>query len=74
MLAPWEGPRGLLLFDPIGPSRQDSVTSEITVSTDQISATLPEIVKTLTAPLYGIFDFYVPPFTAIQEELSKMRT
>jgi hypothetical protein len=72
MLTAWADPRRIL-FDPIGPSRQDSVTSEITVSTDQISATLPEIVKTLTAPLYGMFDFYAPPLAVIQEELSKMR-
>lgn len=72
-LVSWAEPRRIF-FDPKGPSQQDSVTSEITVSTDQISATLPEMVKTLTAPLYEVFDFYVPPSTMIQEELSKMRT
>ena len=73
MLTSWAGQRRLL-SDPMGPSRQDSVTSEITVPADQISTTLPEIVKTLTAPLYGIFDFYAPSLGAIQNELSKMRT
>jgi hypothetical protein len=72
-LASWAEPRRIF-FDPRGPSRQDSVTSEITVSADQISATLPEIVKNLTAPLYEIFDFFVPPSTMIQEELLKMRS
>ena len=54
-------------------SRQDSVTSEIVVPADRISTTLPEIVSTLTQPLYEVFDFFTPPLKMIREELSKMR-
>jgi hypothetical protein len=72
-LASWANPRRMLLL-PESPSRQDSVTSEITVSTEQISATLPEIVRALTAPLYEVFGFFVMPSNVIQEELSNMRS
>jgi hypothetical protein len=72
-LASWANPRRMFLL-PDSPSKQDSVTSEITVSTEQISATLPEIVRTLTAPFYEVFGFFVMPSNVIQEELSKMRS
>lgn len=71
-LISWATPRRIF-FDPRGPSRQDSVTSEITVATDLISETLPEIVKTLTKPLYETFDFFDVPSTMVREELLKMR-
>jgi len=72
-LISWAEPRRIL-FEPKGPSRQDTVTSEIAVSADEISAMLPEIVAAIVGPLYEPFDFFVPPTTMIQEELSKMRT
>jgi hypothetical protein len=53
--------------------RQDYVTSEIVVSTERISATLPEIVSRITQPLYEAFEFFKPPLKLIQEELSEMR-
>ena len=71
-LASWANPRRMFLL-PESPSKQDSVTSEITVSTEQISSTLPEIVRTLTAPLYEVFGFFVMPSNVIQEELLNMR-
>jgi hypothetical protein len=71
-LISWASPRRIF-FDPRGPSRQDSVTSERIIPSDQISETLPEIVKTLTQPLYETFDFYDIPSTLVREELLKMR-
>jgi hypothetical protein len=71
-LVSWATPRRLF-FDPRGPSRQDSVTSERIIRSDQISETLPEIVKSLTQPLYEAFDFYDVPSTVVREELLKMR-
>jgi hypothetical protein len=56
-----------------GASQQDTVSSEIKVPADQISATLPEIVGRLTIPLYEIFDFFTPTPALIQEELLEMR-
>jgi len=72
-LVSWATPRRIF-FDPRGPSRQDSVTSEITVATGLISETLPEIVETLTKPLYETFDFFSVPSTMVREELLKMRS
>jgi len=72
-LVSWATPRRIL-FDHRGPSRQDSVTSEITVATNLISETLPEIVETLTKPLYETFDFFNVPPTVVREELLKMRS
>jgi len=54
-------------------SRQNSATSAITVYSDRISATLLEIVNTLTIPLYEAFDFFKLDLKIVQEELSKMR-
>lgn len=71
-LVSWSAPRRLF-FDPRGPSRQDIVTSERIIESDQISETLPELVKALTQPLYEIFDFYDIPATVVREELLKMR-
>jgi hypothetical protein len=71
-LMSWASPRRIF-FDARGPSRQDSVTSEQIIPSDQISETLPEIVKTLTQPLYETFDFYDIPSTVVREELSRMR-
>jgi transcriptional regulator with XRE-family HTH domain len=53
--------------------KQDVVTSEIVVSAERISATLPEIVSRITQPLYEAFEFFKPPLKLIQEELSEMR-
>ena len=70
-LTAWANPRRILFGNL--QSRQDSVTSEVVVSTDRISTTLPEIVGALTQPLYEVFNFFKPPSKMIQEELSKMR-
>ncbi|MFQ5902412.1 MAG: helix-turn-helix domain-containing protein [Candidatus Binatia bacterium] len=70
-LTAWADPGRLLFND--RQSRQDRVASEIVVSVDRISATLPEIVETLTRPLYEAFDFFTPPMSMVKEELLKMR-
>lgn len=70
-LTAWASPRRFLYGNL--QSRQDSVNSEIVVSADRISTTLPEIVGTLTQRLYEVFNFFAPPSKMIQEELSKMR-
>lgn len=78
----WEGLSGRVLTPWASPSRnlhdnrksrQDTVTSEITVQANQISTSLPEIVMALTRPLYEVFNFFTPPLEMIQEELYKMR-
>jgi hypothetical protein len=71
-LVSWAEPRRVL-FLARGPSRQDTVTSERIIPSDQISETLPELVKNLTQPLYEIFDFYDIPSNVVREELLKMR-
>ncbi|MCL4459746.1 MAG: ATP-binding protein [Chloroflexi bacterium] len=70
-LVPWANSRRFL--DPVHQSRQNSVTSKILISANNISATLPEIITALTKPLYEVFDFFTPPLEMIQEELSEMR-
>ena len=70
-LTAWANPRRTLF--PGRRSRQDSVTSEIDTSVSRVSANLPEIVRSLTIPLYEIFDFFTPSPKMIQEELSEMR-
>jgi hypothetical protein len=64
--------RGMRHLD-YGPSQQESVASEIVISADRISPTLPEIVGALTKPLYEIFDFFRLPPQMIQDELARMR-
>jgi hypothetical protein len=71
-LISWATPRRIS-FDPRGPSKQDSIASEITIPTGQISEALPEVVKTLAKPLYEAFDFFDVPSAFVREELLKMR-
>ncbi len=54
-------------------AKQDSVTSNIKVSSDQISTNLTEIVNSITRGLYETFDFFEPPIKMIEEELAEMR-
>jgi hypothetical protein len=71
-LVSWANPRRPF-FGPRGPSKQDSVTSERIIPSDQISETLPELVKALTRPLYEAFDFYDVAANVVREELLNMR-
>lgn len=52
---------------------ENRVASFLTVSAQNISATLPELVQRLTEPLYNNFDFFSPPATLYINELGKMR-
>ncbi len=54
-------------------AKQNSVTTNIKVQSDQISANLTEIVSSLTRELYETFDFFEPPPKMIEEELASMR-
>jgi hypothetical protein len=80
----WDGLRGRRLasvFNPWriladidrAPSKQDSVSSHVDVSANQISSSLPELVKELTNPLYEVFDFYRPSPSLVQEELARFK-
>jgi hypothetical protein len=53
--------------------RQKNVNSEIIVTADRISATLPETVSKITQPLYEAFEFFEPSLQLVNEELSEMR-
>lgn len=54
-------------------ARQNSVTTNIKVQSDQVSANLPQIVSSLTRELYETFDFFEPPPKMVEEELATMR-
>ncbi|MCC6444128.1 MAG: pentapeptide repeat-containing protein [Armatimonadetes bacterium] len=71
MLSSWSQP-GSHLFRKRKAS-QDSVSATVTVSPEQISVTLPEIVQRLTTPLYEVFDFYAMPLETIQAEIAQLR-
>jgi hypothetical protein len=82
----WEGLAGRMLdaltrrqwrsfpFNILERSHQDSVTSEMLVPSNRIGENLPEIVQTLTKPLYEAFDFFSLPPEMIREELAAMRS
>jgi hypothetical protein len=70
-LTSWANPERMFLE--YRKSHQDSVTSNIVVRADNISPNLPEIVGSLTKPLYEIFDFYVAPPAMISKEITKMK-
>lgn len=53
-------------------ARQPTVVSELSVEAESISKALPELVNTITRPLYEVFDFMSLPLSVIQEELSEM--
>lgn len=70
-LTPWARPNMFLL--PIDrKAHQDAVSSEIVVSSGQISSQLPELVEQMTMPLYEIFDFYRPNKEMFRKELNMM--
>ena len=79
--AQWTGLAGRTLVSWANPNRplfrtyqccQDSEDSKITVAADRISATLPEIVSSVTAPLYQAFDFFEAAPQMVRGELSRM--
>lgn len=70
LLKSWANPRRSMWNE--YRAKQDSITSNIKVSSDQISTNLPEIVRSLTRGLYETFDFFEPPPKMIEEELAEM--
>ncbi len=78
----WDGLRGRTLVAWANPGRtlfetrrasQDSVTTELSVPTGRISPNLPELVGSITRPLYEVFDFFTIPQQTIQQEVSQLR-
>ncbi|MEG3791243.1 RNA-binding domain-containing protein [Lysobacter sp. CCNWLW3] len=55
-------------------ARQDSFTAALTVDSNQISDSLPEILHSLLHPLYQLFDFFELPKTLIDKEVQRMRS
>lgn len=54
-------------------SHQDTVTVSKRLSVADIEKSLPEVVESLTQPLYQAFDFYDPPARLIQKELDRLQ-
>ena len=48
------------------------VTSDIAVPIILIDKVMPQIVDSITQPLYEVFNFYRAPASMIEEELLKM--
>lgn len=77
----WQGLRGRELVTMEGRrmifpghiAKQDSLTRRLTVSSDQISDRLPELVYELTQPLYALFDFLQLPKALVDDELHRLR-
>ena len=65
------GTRGSMSYDRV--SRTGEVTSQIVTTPDQIDDTLPEVLRSLLAPVYEIFDFYDLPVRIVEEELANLR-
>jgi hypothetical protein len=71
ILKPWSNPMRLSIDR--APSKQESASSQVVASANQISGALPELVMALTTPLYETFDFFKPSTKLVQEELTNMR-
>jgi hypothetical protein len=56
-----------------GHSQQDAVVSHAVAPASTIGATLPELVRHLTLPLYEVFGFYSPGVDTVERELAQMR-
>jgi transcriptional regulator with XRE-family HTH domain len=78
----WRGLAGRVLsnwrperfgFDERYLCKSDSISVSASVPVTEISSGLPEIVETLTRPLYEAFDFFRVPRATIEAELSYMR-
>ena len=54
-------------------AHQNGFRNSVTVSANQISDALPELVNQLITPLYELFDFFRLPAALAAEELARMR-
>lgn len=70
-LVSWAQPNRI--FSASRTSRQNIVTSEISLTPKTIQSNLPEVVSKITNPLYEVFDFFEPPQSMFEQELNKMR-
>ena len=71
-LSSWASPKRSLFNNRV--ARQDTLTSEAVIEANLISTSLPEVVQSITEPLYALFDFFVPPMEMFQDELMRMKT
>ena len=65
------GTRAPMSYDRL--SRTDGVTSEIVTTPEQIDDVLPEVLRSLLAPAYELFEFYDLPIRIVEEELVNLR-
>ncbi len=54
-------------------ARQDSITLRTRVAAASIDTNLPEVIRPLLEPLYGLFDFFELPMELVTTELGRMR-
>lgn len=54
-------------------ARQDAITLRTRVEAASIESNLPEVVRPLLEPLYGLFDFFQLPTELVTTELGRMR-
>jgi len=66
--------RDQILIPQTAIARNDNISSQQIVQSGSISAALPEIVRSLTLPLYENFDFFAPPRAYIERHLNVMRS
>jgi hypothetical protein len=56
-----------------GPCQVDRLSSSLNVEAELIGATLPELVRRMTEPIFTGFDFFEMPLAEIERELDRMR-
>jgi hypothetical protein len=52
---------------------QDRYATEVVVPVAAISSSLPELVHSILAPLYQLFDFFPLPKRLVEEELRELQ-
>ena len=71
MLVAWAEPMRHLSYD--RKTRQQTFTSEMVLTANEISATLAAAVKKLTNPLYGVFEFFEAPLSIFEDVIAEMK-
>jgi len=56
-----------------GLSRQNEISTNITINSDNIETNLVELVKVITKPLYECFDLYTPSDSFYRYEVGTLR-
>jgi hypothetical protein len=70
-LRSWGNPNRVF-FDDQYTSAQDTYEATETVALDALPGSLPELVYTIIAPLYELFDFFKLPKRLVEEELNSL--